>query len=353
MIQQIIKRRHHRLVDGVETQRILPSSELQMVGPYILFDHIGPFDLDPGFPITCDAPPHPHIGLAALTYLFDGALTHRDSLGFEQAIRPGDVNWMISGRGITHSERLELAHINGARVHGFQIWAALPKEAEQVPPSFSHYAESDLPRWSEQGLAGHVIAGSIEGLSAPSPTYSPQFCARWTIAEGTHRVVPAEYSERAVYLVSGLLEISGRRIHPGQMVVFETGKDATIIARAGSTVIIFGGEPIGNRIIFWNFVSSSRERIQQAVVDWQQQRFKPPIDEDRGSAYHPAAAAIESAAANPYHIDRKRSGAQVEIEKNRNISDNKLSPRDCFIVICASSLLLWLAIFSIIKKIIS
>ncbi len=349
MIQQIIKRRHHRLVDGLETQRILPSSDLQMIGPYILLDHIGPFDLDPGFPITCDAPPHPHIGVAALTYLFDGALTHRDSLGFEQAIRPGEVNWMISGRGITHSERLELARTNGARIHGFQIWAALPQDAEQVAPSFFHYPESDLPRWSEQGLAGHVIAGSIEGLSAPSPTYSPQFCARWTIAEGTHRIVPAEYSERAVYLVSGLLEISGRRIHPGQMVVFETGKDATIIARAGSTVIIFGGEPIGNRIIFWNFVSSSRERIQQAVVDWQQQRFKLPVDEDRGSAYHPAA--IESAAANLYNIDRKRSGVHLEIEENRNKSDNKLSSRASFIVICASSLFLWVTIITIIQKI--
>lgn len=280
MIEQIITKRTHDLGGGFEVGRVLPFHARRMVGPYIFFDHMGPVELEPGIPRALDVRPHPHIGLATVTYLFDGALTHRDSLGYHQEIRPGEVNWMIAGSGITHSERFEKARAHGARMHGIQAWVALPAETEETDPAFSHHPAEDLPSWEEPGLKGHVIAGSIEGLKAGTPVHSPQFYAHWIMLAGTRRLLPAEYPECAIYLVSGLIEVAGQRIEPGQMAVLDVGKDVPVEAIRDATVMVLGGEPIGERFMFWNFVSSSKERLEQAAEDWRHQRMKLPVGDD-------------------------------------------------------------------------
>jgi redox-sensitive bicupin YhaK (pirin superfamily) len=281
MIDRIIGKRTHDLGGGFQVGRVLPFHARRMVGPYIFFDHIGPVDLAPGIPRSLDVRPHPHIGLATVTYLFDGALTHRDSLGMHQEIRPGEVNWMIAGSGITHSERFEYARAHGARMHGIQAWVALPEETEETDPAFSHHAGDALPAWEEPGLTGRLIAGSIEGLTAGTPVHSPQFYAHWTLAAGTRRLLPAEHSERAVYLVSGAVAVAGRILEPGQMAVLEPGHDVPVEALSDATVMVLGGEPVGERFMFWNFVSSSKDRLEQAAEDWRQQRMKLPVGDDQ------------------------------------------------------------------------
>jgi hypothetical protein len=281
MIERVITKRPHDLGGGFEVGRVLPFHARRMVGPYIFFDHMGPAELAPGIPMEIDVRPHPHIGLATVTYLFDGALTHRDSLGVHQEIRPGEVNWMIAGKGITHSERFEEARAHGARMHGIQAWVALPEETEETEPSFSHHCEDDLASWSEPGLSGRLIAGSIEGMRSGTPVHSPQFYAQWMMLAGKRRLLPAEYSERAVYIAKGTVAVAARLLGPGHMAVLEPGRDVSIEALTNATIMVLGGEPIGERFLFWNFVSSRKERIEQAADDWRQQRMELPTGDDQ------------------------------------------------------------------------
>lgn len=278
MIERIITKRIHDLGGGFTVGRVLPFHARRMVGPYIFFDHIGPVELAPGIPKSLDVRPHPHIGLATVTYLYDGAITHRDSLGVHQEIHPGEVNWMIAGKGITHSERFEHARLHGALMHGIQAWVALPKAFEETEPAFSHHA--DLPAWDEAGVSGRLIAGEMEGMRAGTPVHSPQFYAHWQMAAGARRVLPAEYPERAVFVASGVAEVAGERIEAGSMAVLAPGGDVPVMAGTEATVMVLGGEPVGERFMFWNFVHSRKDRIEQAAEDWRQGRFLLPPDDN-------------------------------------------------------------------------
>jgi len=275
MIELVIEQRRRNLGGSFEVGRVLPFAKRRMVGPFIFFDHIGPVDIPRGVDRSADVRPHPHIGLATVTYLFAGEIMHRDSLAYEQAIRPQEVNWMTAGRGITHSERLERARAQGDRIHGIQAWVALPSEVEETEPSFSHHSGSDLPQWTEGGVTGHLIAGSAYGLTAGAQTHSPLFYAHLDLAPGACAEIPSGHSERAVYIASGALEVDGRRYDAGQMLVVD-GSASRVTATEQSTVMLLGGEPVGQRYIYWNFVSSSQERLAQAAADWKAGRMKLP-----------------------------------------------------------------------------
>lgn len=281
MIERIIDKRTHDLGGGFEVGRVLPSHARRTVGPYIFFDHMGPADFAPGFPREMDVRPHPHIGISTVTYLYDGALTHRDSLGVTQDIRPGEVNWMVTGSGITHSERFDHAREHGAQMHGIQAWVALPTEHEETDPAFYHHEGSaDLPTWEEKGLRGRLIAGSAEGMRSAVKVHSPQFYMHWDMDAGARRTLPAEYEERAVYVAAGSAEVAGQVLQTGQMAVLEPGRDVSVTAREAATIMVLGGDPIGKRFMLWNFVSSSKERIEQAKEDWKQGRMKLPDADD-------------------------------------------------------------------------
>ena len=280
-IERIISKRVHDLGGGFEVGRVLPFHARRMVGPFIFFDHLGPLELAPGIPRNLDVRPHPHIGLSTVTYLYSGQMTHRDSLGYKQEIKPGEVNWMTAGSGITHSERLEYARANGANMHGIQAWVALPDEAEETDPSFHHHDGSDLPEWEEDGVKGRLIAGAADGLKASVHTHSPLFYQHWEMAAGARRAMCGDYAESAVYCTSGEIEVASQIIAPGQMAVIEKGLTVDVIARQPSTVMALGGDPIGERFLLWNFVSSSKERLEQAAEDWRQQRMKLPDGDDQ------------------------------------------------------------------------
>jgi redox-sensitive bicupin YhaK (pirin superfamily) len=271
----VIEQRRRDL-GGFEVGRVLPYTRRHMVGPFIFFDHIGPKHFSPGFSKSVDVRPHPHIGLATVTYLFAGEIMHRDSVGVVQAIQPEEVNWMIAGRGITHSERFEKARVEGGALHGIQAWVALPNEHEETAPSFAHYDASALPVHEDAGWRTRLLAGKAFGLAAGVTTHSPLFYAHWELASGSRAVLPAEYSERALYIVAGEVEARGQVHGAGKMLVFDQGEDSTITARARSTLMAIGGEPVGERFIEWNFVSSSRDRIEQAKSDWRAGRMKLP-----------------------------------------------------------------------------
>lgn len=275
MIELIIDKRTRDLGGGFEVGRVLPFAKRRMVGPFIFFDQMGPVEFAPGISRKLDVRPHPHIGLSTVTYLYSGAMTHRDSLGFKQEIQPGAVNWMTAGKGITHSERLEHARMHGALMHGIQAWVALPNEDEEIEPGFWHHGAETLPTWSETGLKGRLIAGAAEGMDAGVNVRSPMFYMHWDMAPGARRKVPDEYSERAVYVAAGSAEVAGETLGAGQMAVLGKG-DVVVAAREASTVMVLGGEPIGERFIFWNFVSSSKDRLEQAKEDWRQGRMKLP-----------------------------------------------------------------------------
>ena len=265
-----------RDLGGFEVGRVLPFTRRHMVGPFIFFDHIGPKHFSPGFPKTVDVRPHPHIGLATVTYLFAGEIMHRDSVGVVQAIQPEEVNWMIAGRGITHSERFEKARAEGGALHGIQAWVALPNEHEETDPTFAHYDASALPVHEDGGLRIRLLAGKAFGLAAGVKTHSPLFYAHLEVASGTRTVLPGEYSERALYVAAGEVEARGQLFGAGKMLVFDKGEDSTITASARATLLALGGEPVGERFIEWNFVSSSKERIEQAKADWRAGRMKLP-----------------------------------------------------------------------------
>jgi redox-sensitive bicupin YhaK (pirin superfamily) len=265
-----------RDLGGFEVGRVLPFTRRHMVGPFIFFDHIGPTTFPAGIPRTVDVRPHPHIGLATVTYLFAGEIVHRDSVGVIQAIQPNEVNWMIAGRGITHSERFEKARAEGGPMHGIQAWVALPNEHEETDPSFGHFGAEALPVHEDAGVRTRLLAGSAFGLTAGVKTHSPLFYAHWEIAPGARTALPSVFSERALYVAAGEIEARGQRYGAGKMLVFDSGEDSSITATQPATVMALGGEPVGERFIEWNFVSSSRQRIEQAKADWRAGRMKLP-----------------------------------------------------------------------------
>ena len=260
---------------------MLPYGKRRMVGPYIFFDRMGPKDMQPGLPREADVRPHPHIGLSTITYLFDGEIMHRDSVGSEQAVRAGEVNWMTAGSGITHSERFEQLRREGGLLDGIQAWVALPDEHEEMDPEFRHYESSVLPVFDGDGVAGRLIAGRLSGVVSPVRIESPQFYVHWQLQNGARVSLPAEYPERAVYVAHGAVEVDGQNIEAGAMAVLTPGKGVTITAIGDAVVMALGGEPVGPRYIDWNFVSSSKERIDQAREDWAAGRMKLP-DLDNG-----------------------------------------------------------------------
>ena len=280
MIELVIEQRRRDL-GSFEVGRVLPFAKRRMVGPYIFFDRMGPKDMKPGLPREADIRPHPHIGLSTITYLFDGEIMHRDSVGSEQAVRSGEVNWMTAGSGITHSERFEHLRREGGLLDGIQAWVALPDEREEMDPGFWHYESAQLPLLDDDGVIGRLIAGRLAGVISPVHTDSPQFYVHWQLRAGARVSLPAEYPERAVYVARGAVELDGQRIEAGSMAVLTPGTSATIAAIEDAVVMGLGGEPVGPRYIDWNFVSSSKERIEQAREDWTNGRMKlPDLDND-------------------------------------------------------------------------
>lgn len=279
MIEMVIEQRRRNLGGNIEVGRVLPFARQQMVGPFIFFDHIGPLDLPQGIDRSVDVRPHPHIGLSTVTYLFSGEIMHRDSLGYELPVRPHEVNWMTAGRGITHSERFERARAQGDHLHGIQAWVALPDGMEEIAPAFSHHSGDDLPQWREAGVTGQLIAGSAYGLTAGATTLSPLFYAHLDMAAGAAAEIPGGYKERALYIASGAVEVGGTRYESGRMLVL--GPTASRVrAVEPSSVMVLGGEPVGERFIHWNFVSSSKDRLAQAASDWKAGRMKLPDADD-------------------------------------------------------------------------
>jgi redox-sensitive bicupin YhaK (pirin superfamily) len=272
----VIDQRRRDIGGGFEVGRVLPFAARRMVGPFIFFDQMGPADFAPGIPNTLDVRPHPHIGLATVTYLFSGEIMHRDSVGSEQAIVPGEMNWMIAGSGVTHSERFEKARASGDHLHGIQAWVALPKADEEIAPSFDHHMDADLPTYQDKDMWARLIAGEVRGAKAKVNTRSPMFYAHWRLNAGAAAGLSAEYSERAAFIVSGQVEIDNRAYDAGKMIVFDAGAPVVFKAMTPVEMMLLGGEPVGERFIEWNFVSSSRDRIEQAKADWRAGRMKLP-----------------------------------------------------------------------------
>jgi redox-sensitive bicupin YhaK (pirin superfamily) len=262
-----------RDLGGFTVRRVLPSGQRQMVGPFIFFDQMGPAEFLPGAGI--DVRPHPHIGLATVTYLFAGSIVHRDSLGVVQSIEPGEVNWMTAGRGIVHSERSDPElRKQRHKLDGIQIWVALPKAHEETEPDFSHYAAASLPLLEGEGKSVRVVAGSLFGKTSPVKTFSHLFYADAALRAGAALALGAEHEERAIYLFEGTVEIGGQLFEAGRLLVFSSGDEIAVKAESAARILLLGGEPMdGPRHIWWNFVSSSRERIEEAKADWKAQRF--------------------------------------------------------------------------------
>jgi redox-sensitive bicupin YhaK (pirin superfamily) len=275
----VIEARKRDLGDGFTVRRLLPSAERRMVGPFIFVDHMGPVGMEPG--LGLDVRPHPHINLATVTYLFEGEILHRDSLGTEQVIRPGAVNWMTAGRGIVHSERSPAAERKaGARLNGMQLWVALPRAHEEVDPSFQHHPASAIPRIELPGARLRVIAGSAYGAASPVRVLSPLFYVEAELDRGADLTLPIDYLGRAAYVVSGAVSSDGKGYGPGTLLVFRGHGTARVTAVDAARIMLLGGAPLdGERHIFWNFVSSSKERIEQAKEDWRNRRF-PSVPED-------------------------------------------------------------------------
>ena len=269
----IIEPRLHDLGDGFVVRRVLPFRLRRQVGPFVFFDHFGPVDFAPGRGM--DVRPHPHIGLATVTYLYDGAIRHRDSLGSDQVIRPGDVNWMTAGRGIVHSERTPPhERADGQKLHGVQTWLGLPLESQDAEPDFHHHAAATLPEDERDGVRIRVIAGTAFGMESPVRVHSPTLYVDARFAAGSRMILPPEHAERAVYLIDGELSVDGNLLPPERMHVLAEGRDVELVAATASRALICGGAPLdGERMIWWNFVASSRSRIERAKADWSAQRF--------------------------------------------------------------------------------
>ena len=280
MLDIVINAHDAAISQFLKVKRILPFRQRRMVGPFIFMDHAGPVDKTATVSSSLDVLPHPHIGLSTVSYLFGGSVTHRDSLGVEQIIRPGEVNWMTAGRGIAHSERFEdPAALAGGELEMIQTWVALPEKDEEAMPAFDNYTPDELPIFTEQGVWMRLIAGNAYGLKNDVKTHSPLFYLHTVLQPGARFGLPQEYAERGVYIAKGSLEVAGVTYNAGQMLVFNKGVDPLLIAKQPTTLMLLGGEPLGERFIWWNFVSSRRERIDQAKEDWKQGRIiLPPND---------------------------------------------------------------------------
>ncbi len=255
-------------------RRALPSSRRRMVGPFTFLDHMGPTEFKAGHGV--DVRPHPHIGLATVTYLFKGEIVHKDSLGSDVPICPGDVNWMTAGKGIAHSERTAPDHRNGGEpLHGLQCWVALPKAAEEIDPAFAHYDQAQLPLVNGEGKSARIVAGTMFGVRSPVKTLHDTFFADVALEAGASVPLDAGYEERAVYIVSGEIEIAGDKFQEGRLLVFKPGDRITVRAAQPARIVMLGGAAMdGPRYIWWNFVSSRKERIEQAKADWKAGRFE-------------------------------------------------------------------------------
>ncbi|HEX5314626.1 MAG TPA: pirin family protein [Gammaproteobacteria bacterium] len=276
----LVIRPRPRDLGGFEVGRVLPARERRMIGPFIFLDHAGPAEFDPG--AGADVRPHPHIGLATVTYLFEGAFLHRDSLGSEQLIEPGAVNWMTAGRGIVHSERTpQSARVHGSRLHGLQSWVALPKDKEESAPSFQHCERENLPEIVENGVSMRLVAGSAYGRTSPVVTLSPLFYLDAQMPRGSRFVLPAEYEDRALYALDAAVTVNGVACKADALAVLRSGVEVEIVAEEATRLILLGGAPLdGERFIWWNLVSSSREGIEAAKRDWAEGRFpKVPGDD--------------------------------------------------------------------------
>jgi hypothetical protein len=271
-IQQLIEP-HVQDLGGFQARRLLPSDALTLVGPFIFFDHLGPAVFAPGQGV--DVRPHPHINLATVTYLFEGVLLHRDSVGSVQEIRPGAVNWMTAGRGIVHSERTpDEERSKEATLHGIQTWVALPDEHEETDPWFRHHPATDLPNWKNGGVSFTLIAGAAYDRQSPVQTFSPMIYLDIQLPPGTGFTLPNEYREQAVYSVTEGLQINGVAIAQHRLAVLASGSAIEVSAEQPARCVVVGGEPVGVRHKWWNFVSSRLERIEQAKQDWREGRFE-------------------------------------------------------------------------------
>jgi len=280
MLDIVIEARSAAISESMKVKRILPFRLRRMVGPFIFMDHAGPVKEAPAVRSSLDVLPHPHIGLSTVSYLFGGQVTHRDSLGVEQVIRPGEVNWMTAGSGIAHSERFEdPAALAGGELEMIQTWVALPERDEEATPSFDNYTPEKLPVFTESGVWMRLIAGNAYGLRNDVKTHSPLFYLHVVLSQGARFGLPKEHPERGFYIARGSVEVAGVTYREGQMLVFSKGVDPLIVAKEATTLMLLGGEPLGERFIWWNFVSSRRERIEQAKEDWKQGRILlPPTD---------------------------------------------------------------------------
>jgi redox-sensitive bicupin YhaK (pirin superfamily) len=266
---------HARDLGGFTVQRLLPSLPTRMVGPFIFFDHFGPVAFAPG--TGADVRPHPHIGLATVTYLFEGDMMHRDSLGTVQRIEPGAVNWMTAGSGIVHSERTAPeAKARGHRMHGIQTWVALPKEQERVEPSFSHQPKAALPELTFPGVTMRLLAGTAFGQQAPTPVFSPMHYLALEMDPGATFELPPEQEERGVYAVEGECLVDGEPLPGHHLGVLPTGTTSRLEATSGARLMLLGGSRLeGERLIWWNFVATSRALIDAAGKRWQEREFPP------------------------------------------------------------------------------
>jgi redox-sensitive bicupin YhaK (pirin superfamily) len=264
----------HDLGGGFFVTRLLPQMARRSIGPFVFFDYFGPAEFAPGKGI--DVRPHPHIGLATITYLFEGSQIHRDTLGSVQEIKPGDVNWMNAGRGIAHSERTgEAVRAQGHRMHGIQSWIGLPQADEEAPPAFQHFGVDDLPDRNDKNVTMRLIAGSAFGLASPVKTFSPIFYADARFAPGGALHYTAEHEERAFLVIEGEVQTGGIEVHgPGAMLALDKDEEITLYANAPARVMLLGGARLdGERHIWWNFVSSSRDRIERAKREWRDGTF--------------------------------------------------------------------------------
>jgi len=266
-------------IGGFSVRRALPAIGRRMVGPFIFLDQIGPARIPAGQGL--DVRPHPHIGLSTMTYLYEGEIMHRDSLGSIQKISPGAVNWMTAGRGIAHSERTpdELRQVEHA-LSGIQFWVALPKPQEEIEPSFLHLGRDRLPAWESGGAKIRLIAGAMDGRESPLAAPHPMICADLQLSRAATLRIPADWPEHAIYISSGAIEVDGKRFAEGQLLVLQAGHDALLMAPSSARLMLLGGDSMdGPRHIWWNFVSSSLDRIERAKADWKQRQF-PPVPEE-------------------------------------------------------------------------
>ena len=258
---------------GFSVRRALPSVQRRLVGPFVFLDHMGPAEFQAGDGLNVR--PHPHIGLATITYLTEGSILHRDTLGSAREIRPGDVNWMIAGRGIAHSERSDATSLQHARrMQGIQSWLALPRGAEEAAPGFFHHPAASLPHLTDTGASVTLIAGTAYGATAPVEVLSPTLYADVVLDEGTSLPLPDEHAERAIYILQGDIEIAGDRFGACRLLIFRPGDAITIRATTACRLLLVGGAPLdGPRHLWWNFVSSDPARIEQAKSDWREGNF--------------------------------------------------------------------------------